>query len=96
LICPAECDKSLEGPTLEENADFIQGIALHEGLDLPKKKKNNQNEIQEKIDRLESLKRQQEQLEEEIREIKRDIGNVLIDEDVTIVTAQLNLNWSWS
>ena len=69
---------------MEENADFIQGPAPYEGLKLPKKKNNTQNEIQEKINRLEDLKRQQEALEEEIIEIKLDIGNVLIDEDVTI------------
>ena len=69
---------------LEENADFIQGPAPYEGLKLPKKKNNTQNEIQEKINRLEDLKRQQEALEEEISQIKLDIGNVLIDEDVTI------------
>ena len=69
---------------MEENADFIQGPAPYEGLKLPKKKNNTQNEIQEKINRLEDLKRQQEALEEEISQIKLDIGNVLIDEDVTI------------
>lgn len=85
-IHPGECDKSLLHPTrdLEENADFIQGPAPYEGLKLPKKKNNTQNEIQEKINRLEDLKRQQEALEEEISQIKLDIGNVLIDEDVTI------------
>lgn len=43
-----------------------------------------QAKIQEKINKLEELKRKQEELDVEINKIKTEIGNVLIDEDVTI------------
>ena len=46
--------------------------------------------IQEKLDRLEELKRKQEELGAEIDEIKRDIGAALVEEDVTIKTSYVS------
>ena len=46
--------------------------------------------IQEKLDRLEELKRKQEELGAEIDEIKRDIGTALVEEDVTIKTSYVS------
>lgn len=46
--------------------------------------------IQEKLDKLEELKRKQEELEEEISDIKRDIGHALVEEDVTIKTSYVS------
>ena len=43
-----------------------------------------QQDIQHKLDKLETLQKQQQELEEQINTIKRDIGNVLVEEDVTI------------
>ena len=91
-ISTSECVKSLADPTLgsEKNGDFIQGSTPYEDLELPYKQKNTQKEIQEKIDKLEELKRQQEELADEINQIKRDIGNVLIDEDVTVKSSYVS------
>ena len=46
--------------------------------------------IQAKLDKLEELKRQQEELAEEINQIKRDIGTALVEEDVTIKTSYVS------
>ena len=46
--------------------------------------------IQEKLNKLEELKRQQEDLAAEINDIKRDIGDVLVQEDVTIKTSYVS------
>ena len=46
--------------------------------------------IQEKLDKLEELKRKQLELEEEISDIKRDIGHALVEEDVTIKTSYVS------
>ena len=46
--------------------------------------------IQDKLDKLEELKRKQEELEAEIDEIKRDIGHALVEEDVTIKTSYVS------
>ena len=46
--------------------------------------------IQEKLDKLEELKRKQDELAAEIDEIKRDIGNALVEDDVTIKTSYVS------
>ena len=42
------------------------------------------------MDKLEELKRQQEELAAEIDNIKKDIGNALVEEDVTIKTSYVS------
>ena len=51
---------------------------------------DTKDRIQEKLDKLEDLKRKQEELETEIDEIKRDIGQALVEEDVTIKTSYVS------
>ena len=46
--------------------------------------------IQEKLDKLEELKRKQDELAVEIDKIKRDIGNALVEDDVTIKTSYVS------
>ena len=46
--------------------------------------------IQEKLDKLEELKRKQDELAVEIDEIKRDIGNALVEDDITIKTSYVS------
>ena len=80
-----------EEETLEENGDVFQGYPdQYHGNALPKEIKNTQAEIQEKLNKLQELKRMQAELEDEISTIKRDIGNVLIDEDVTIKSSYVS------
>ena len=54
------------------------------------KKSDVNDRIQLKLDKLEELKRQQEELAAEIDNIKKDIGNALVEEDVTIKTSYVS------
>ena len=72
----------------EENEDIIK--FPYEDNILAEETQTTQNDIQEKIFKLEELKRMKEELEEEISQIKSDIGNVLIDEDVTIKSSYVS------
>lgn len=51
---------------------------------------SSDKKIQEKLDKLEELKRKQDELAAEIDEIKRDIGNALVEDDVTIKTSYVS------
>ena len=66
--------------TLLNTQLYITGAGLGDAKD----------RIQEKLDKLEDLKRKQEELETEIDEIKRDIGQALVEEDVTIKTSYVS------
>ena len=51
---------------------------------------SSDKKIQEKLDKLEELKRKQDELAAEIDEIKRDIGNALVEDDITIKTSYVS------
>ena len=51
---------------------------------------SSDKKIQEKLDKLEELKRKQDELAVEIDEIKRDIGNALVEDDITIKTSYVS------
>ena len=83
----AVCEDLEEGEE-EEQEDLLE-VGLESELQGSRDNRQGsgvvtQAKIQEKINKLEELKRKQEELDVEINKIKTEIGNVLIDEDVTI------------
>ena len=92
-ILSPECVTPLTSTTLEseKNGEYSKGSTYDEDLILlDATKKNSEKEIQKKIDRLDELRRQQKEIEEEIIEIKSAIGNVLIEEEVTVKSSYVS------
>ena len=86
--------KSLASTTLEpeKNEGYFEE-SNHDDDDvelLDDKKRKSEEEIQKKIERLEELRRQQNELAAEMKELKSAIGNVLIEEEITVKSSYVS------
>ena len=81
-----EFGQKIDGPTTstDEPTTISSNEPLHSDNRASKKEEHMKDKIQEKLARLEDLKRQQNLLQEEINQINCDIGEELIDSNVTL------------